>query len=649
MAQGAKAMAYTPPPTADGTPRPVVPCVRLGVLMEAAIPKRGTDIDPSYASKLEAVIRAFKDEDAAATTNGGEGYPYWVMEDFQNRAGCCCEQCCCCCCFAGTWSSCPETCRTSYLVNPNHPLKCFLGCNWLADLCCCLGIHTYSGDPDPWKPYAVGGEGNPALMNVGNASIRMNNTDNKWGSLITSAQVQNLVPRLYNSANNAADRAVFFEPFVAFAKFLCSLWDKYENVVAVELMNEPIIGGLPNLCITGTIWRQILSFQADVMEELDKDPSIKCPIAIANWSSTVEGESCFVSLLACAGTSTKAMQRFQAYAQQNRLLLSFHYYIPPSTSSFIEVIDLAKKNAIKLGRPPIFFSEFWEGSAQSFANYLAKAVDEGVNAVTYWQYADSDFTGQPGSYKYPESVTSLGDPVSAWGTINTPAWDAYSITVADGTFFGGDITGGGGAQMNVLELVPAEPQNVSLIGPHLAWRRQALSLQEGIHVAAVHIASLLGCEESCEELDFEALEEQVQICLLGLVQGLEACNSRLERLYVDFDCLDDGAAEGLFGSEGMLKEDLQEIQEAQADCVELQKRTGGWQRCSRRASSHVMGLEALADFLGEAVPEMDRLVALCGDFAARRRAAVARAKVRNGGGRRERSGRERAVGEQVER
>lgn len=167
---------------------------------------------------------------------------------------------------------------------------------------------------------------------------------------------------------------------------------------------------------------------------------------------------------------------------------------------------------------------------------------------------------------------------------------------------------------------------VSLIGPHLAWRRQALSLQEGIHVAAVHIASLLGCEESCEELDFEALEEQVQICLLGLVQGLEACNSRLERLYVDFDCLDDGAAEGLFGSEGMLKEDLQEIQEAQADCVELQKRTGGWQRCSRRASSHVMGLEALADFLGEAVPEMDRLVALCGDFAARRRAAVARAK-----------------------
>eukprot|EP00435_Cladocopium_sp_Y103_P035332 s1855_g9.t1 len=168
---------------------------------------------------------------------------------------------------------------------------------------------------------------------------------------------------------------------------------------------------------------------------------------------------------------------------------------------------------------------------------------------------------------------------------------------------------------------------VSLIAPHLAWRRQALLLQEGLHVAAVHIASLLGCEEGgWENFDFEALEEQVEFTLHGLLQGLEACNLRLERLYVDFDCLDDGAAEGLFGSEGMLKEELQEIQEVQGDCAELQKRTSGWLRCSDRATGHVVGLEALADFLEEAVPEMDRLVSCCGDFAARRRAAVARAK-----------------------
>ena len=98
MAMGAKKMAYTPPPATDGTPRPVIPCVRLGVLMEGAIPTKGLSIDSSYAAQLESVIKTFKDagvyvfldmhQDAACTTNGGEGYPYWVTEDFQNRAGC---------------------------------------------------------------------------------------------------------------------------------------------------------------------------------------------------------------------------------------------------------------------------------------------------------------------------------------------------------------------------------------------------------------------------------------------------------------------------------------------------------------------------------------------------------------------------------
>ncbi|CAJ1403916.1 unnamed protein product [Effrenium voratum] len=127
-------------------------------------------------------------------------------------------------------------------------------------------------------------------------------------------------------------------------------------------------------------------------------------------------------------------------------------------------------------------------------------------------------------------------------------------------------------------------------------------------------------------LDMERLEAQVQSSLQGLVLGLEACAARLRRLYVDFDCLDDGEAEGLFGSEGRLKEELQEIEDVQQDGLELRKRTAGWQRGAPRALRHVMGLEALADFLGEAVPEMDHLVAACGNCAARRRAAVARAK-----------------------
>lgn len=39
--------------------------------------------------------------------------------------------------------------------------------------------------------------------------------------------------------------------------------------------------------------------QGDVLAALAMDPSIKCPIAIGNWSNTVEGESCFVGCLQC--------------------------------------------------------------------------------------------------------------------------------------------------------------------------------------------------------------------------------------------------------------------------------------------------------------------------------------------------------------
>lgn len=30
-------------------------------------------------------------------------------------------------------------------------------------------------------------------------------------------------------------------------KYLCGVWQKFDNVVAVELMNEPLVAGLPNL------------------------------------------------------------------------------------------------------------------------------------------------------------------------------------------------------------------------------------------------------------------------------------------------------------------------------------------------------------------------------------------------------------------
>ena len=62
LSRGAENMSYVPPPAADGTERKVVPCVRLGTLMDAAMPEKGAGIDPSFVTKLEATIEAFRDE-----------------------------------------------------------------------------------------------------------------------------------------------------------------------------------------------------------------------------------------------------------------------------------------------------------------------------------------------------------------------------------------------------------------------------------------------------------------------------------------------------------------------------------------------------------------------------------------------------------
>eukprot|EP00435_Cladocopium_sp_Y103_P057301 s1296_g19.t1 len=167
-------------------------------------------------------------------------------------------------------------------------------------------------------------------------------------------------------------------------------------------MNEPPIAGLPDICYVLTVWAKILGFQADVMAELEKDSTVpKCPIAIANFTSTVEGESWFIKLLTCcpcSGTPREAKKIFDSFAKQNRLILSFHFYSPPATGSFEEVIQLAKKNAIKLGGIPIFLSEYFENGTQATADKLAVAVNQGANAVTYWQYVDREFTKQEGAW-----------------------------------------------------------------------------------------------------------------------------------------------------------------------------------------------------------------------------------------------------------
>lgn len=53
MFQGAQNMAYVPPPASNGAARPVVPCVRLGAMMEAALKEKGTTVDESFKTTLE--------------------------------------------------------------------------------------------------------------------------------------------------------------------------------------------------------------------------------------------------------------------------------------------------------------------------------------------------------------------------------------------------------------------------------------------------------------------------------------------------------------------------------------------------------------------------------------------------------------------
>jgi len=72
LSQGAKNMSYVPPPAADGTARPVVPCVRLGTMMDAAMPEKGKGIDPSFITKLEATIEAFRDEGVYVCLDGNK-------------------------------------------------------------------------------------------------------------------------------------------------------------------------------------------------------------------------------------------------------------------------------------------------------------------------------------------------------------------------------------------------------------------------------------------------------------------------------------------------------------------------------------------------------------------------------------------------
>eukprot|EP00931_Biecheleriopsis_adriatica_P036299 TRINITY_DN20916_c0_g1_i2.p1 TRINITY_DN20916_c0_g1~~TRINITY_DN20916_c0_g1_i2.p1 ORF type:complete len:693 (-),score=184.47 TRINITY_DN20916_c0_g1_i2:67-1863(-) len=204
---------------------------------------------------------------------------------------------------------------------------------------------------------------------------------------------------------------------------------------------------------------------------------------------------------------------------------------------------------------------------------------------------------------------------------DTDVVDAEAATAAER-----DHTGLSDGEVDEIAHTEAD---FDLVGRHLAWRAEALALQEQLRAAAVH-ASLGGPElelflEDGYE-DPEELQLLVHEMLQELLLSLEACQQNLERVQVDLECLDDGGAESLFGSPGKLKSELTHLQAVHKACEALQTRTKSWVRCFVQATGNAIGLEALADFVDEAVAVKDSLLLRCGECAARRRAAVARAK-----------------------
>jgi len=249
----------------------------------------------------------------------------------------------------------------------------------------------------------------------------------------------------------------------------------------VELFNEPILGGLLNhMDAAFTARRLLFDFHAAVLASLDKElPQTRCPIALQDLFGSLPDASAVMKLLYATGPlSCFAKRHIKAWAARSQLIVAFHYYPGIAASvEFPEMVKLAHEQASRFaGKPgmvPVFLSEFHEGAAEAAASRLVQSVELGCNAVTYWHYVDTEWTGQLGWYKYPPAVLQAGTgvPVNDAGKIDPEAWEAYKQTVADGTFWGANITGANGGSDKVLQLMSNTSKRVheeEATHPH--WR-----------------------------------------------------------------------------------------------------------------------------------------------------------------------------------
>jgi len=196
----------------------------------------------------------------------------------------------------------------------------------------------------------------------------------------------------------------------------------------------------------------------EVLQELE-DASIQTPVVIEQMiSGGLRGMSCPASFLGCWCASRKANRLLKDWGDRGQLILEFHWYPNAFTpKSLPDMITLAKSQAANISkRVPIYLGEFDQGmTSEAYANGLALAANSGCNVACYWLYADTEYTQQPGMFKYSAEVTANGQPFDVnTGAINMKSWPAYEKSVIDRSFWGAWITGAGGGFMNVLELLP---------------------------------------------------------------------------------------------------------------------------------------------------------------------------------------------------
>jgi len=479
FADGAASMKYKP---SEG--RQVIPVVRLSTLMEGAMPAESGVFDPAWKANLEATVQAFADEgvyvfldihqDALSTLTGGEGLPVWMLDYMQNSNG-----------APGCgWSE--NHCKGMwYTVTPQRPFELASIVGLTGGDIKCVQNCTGNG-ADAWLAYnADGNAGNPQRMNVGNVNMKANTFNMSWnGVVLMSKQVSNVAWRFYRAQQYESDKKAIFDPYMSLVRYLVNVWERYPNVIGIDLLNEPPVGGLT--AVQDAHWAStrtdLYDMYAQVLTELDADPTPTKAIIVFEDVGAQNDPSGMWALKRFEPLSKNATSKLTEWTQKGQLMYEFHWYPGQEAgkhsskslmASVKEAVDISKA----VGSPPLYLGEFQIFSpsaakpltiAGMTAYWLAQAGElvytyhgesYSISAATYWEYANSTFTGNDGWCKTPEGVgLELFEGISQ-GTVDTDKWDKFEKTVADGTNWGACITGYypaiGPSSGNVLAQVPA--------------------------------------------------------------------------------------------------------------------------------------------------------------------------------------------------